>query len=109
LSTFRIAVRWQLLVLACAVALFVPATAQATPTWLSAINISDPGQDAFEPDVAVAPDGTVIAVWTRSDGSVFRIQASTRSPSGAWSAPATISDVGESASGPALACGLDAV
>jgi hypothetical protein len=103
LSTFRSAARWQLLILAFAVALVIPAAAQASPTWLSAINISDPGQDAFEPEVVVAPDGTVIAVWTRSDGSVFRIQSSSRTPSGPWSTPVTISDVGEPASGPTLA------
>jgi hypothetical protein len=101
---FRRAPRWQLLILAIAAALFVvPTAAQATPTFLTGINISDPGQDGFEPEVAVAPDGTVIAIWTRSDGSVFRIQSSSRTPTGNWATPVTISDVGESASGPSLA------
>jgi hypothetical protein len=101
---FRSAPRWQLLILAIAAALLiVPAAAQATPTFLTAINISDPGQDGFEPVVAVAPDGTVISVWTRSDGSVFRIQSSSRTPTGNWAVPQTISDPGEGASGPALA------
>jgi hypothetical protein len=101
---FRGASRLQLVILAIAAALLgVPAAAQATPTFLSAINISDPGQDGFEPEVAVAPDGTVIAVWTRSDGSNFRIQSSNRTPNGAWSAAQTISDVGEASSGPSLA------
>jgi len=81
----------------------VPAVAQATPTFLSAINISDPGKDAFEPKLDIAPDGTVIAVWTRSDGTNFRIQSSNRTPGGAWSTPQTISDPGISASGPAIA------
>jgi hypothetical protein len=104
LAMFRTASRWQLLILAVAAALFiVPSAAQATPTFLTGINISDPGQDGFEPEVAVAPDGTVIAVWTRSDGSVFRIQSSSRTPTGSWSVPVTISDVGESSSGPSLA------
>jgi len=90
--------------LAIAAALFiVPSAAQATPTFLTGINISDPGQDGFEPEIAVAPDGTVIAIWTRSDGSVFRIQSSSRTPTGSWNTPVTISDVGESASGPSLA------
>jgi hypothetical protein len=89
---------------ALAVALFgVPAAASATPTFLTAVNISDPGQDGFEPDVAVAPDGTVVAVWTRSDGTNFRIQSASRTATGAWSAAQTISDPGMSASGPALA------
>jgi len=100
---FRSALRWQLLILALAGGLLVPAVAQATPTFLTAINISDPGRDAFEPQVVVAPSGTVISVWTRSDGTNFRIQSSNRTPAGAWSAPQTISDAGFSASGPSLA------
>ena len=101
---FRGASRLQLLILAIAAALLVaPAAAQATPTFLSAINISDPGQDGFEPEVAVAPDGTVIAVWTRSDGSNFRIQSANRTPNGAWSVAQTVSDPGEAASGPSIA------
>ena len=101
---FRGASRLQLLILSIAAALLVaPAAAQATPTFLSAINISDPGQDGFEPQVAVAPDGTVIAVWTRSDGSNFRIQSANRTPNGAWSVAQTISDPGEAASGPSIA------
>src|SRR5215207_2282445 len=74
--------------------------AQATPTFLSAINISDAGQDGFEPDVAVDPSGNVIAVWTRSDGSFFRIQYSTRTATGAWTPAQTISDPNQSASNP---------
>jgi hypothetical protein len=72
--------------------------AAATPTFLSAINISDPGQDGFEPDVAVDGSGNVIAVWTRSDGTNTRIEYSTRTATGAWAAPQTISDPGQSAS-----------
>jgi hypothetical protein len=101
---FRSAPRWQLLILAIAAALFIiPAAAEATPTFLTAINISVAGRDAFEPEVAVAPDGTVIAVWTRSDGANFRIQSSNRTPTGAWSVPQTISDANRGASEPALA------
>jgi hypothetical protein len=77
--------------------------AQATPTFLSAINISDAGQDGFEPDVAVDPSGNVIAVWTRSDGSFFRIQYSTRTATGAWTPAQTISDPNQSASNPDVA------
>ena len=57
-------------------------SAQATPTFLSAINISDAGQDGFEPDVARRPLGQRDAVWTRSDGTNFRIQYSTRTANG---------------------------
>jgi hypothetical protein len=77
-------------------------TAQASPTFLSAINISDAGQDAFEPQVVSDPSGNVHAVWTRSDGTHFRIQYSTRTPNGAWSAPINLSTAGQSASQPQI-------
>ncbi len=75
-------------------------TAPATPTYLSAINISDAGQDGFEPQVINDASGNVHAVWTRSDGVNFRIQYSTRTPSGNWSAPINLSDAAQSASQP---------
>jgi hypothetical protein len=102
---FRSALRWHVFILALGAALVVPTVAHATPTFLSAINISDPGRDGFEPDIAVAPNGTVIAVWTRSDGTNFRIQSSSRTATGDWQPAQTISDPGVGASGPAL--GLD--
>jgi hypothetical protein len=100
LSRVRVAVF--MLSLACVLGL--PAGAGATPTFLSPINISDAGQDAFEPQVAVdASTGNATSVWTRSDGSNFRIQTATRTPAGPWSVPQNISDPGQSASGPAIA------
>ena len=44
----------------------------------------------------------MIAVWTRSDGTNFRIQSSNRTPNGPWAAAQTISDPGVSASGPSV-------
>ena len=99
MTVSRVALRSLFAVLAFALLVFA-SPAQATPTFLTAINISDAGQDGFEPDVAVDPSGNVIAVWTRSDGSNFRIQYSTRTATGAWAAPTTISDPGQSASNP---------
>ena len=104
MTGFSSARRWKLLSLVLVVAAFaLPGSAQATPTFLSGIDISDAGRDAFEPQVVVSPNGTVIAVWTRSDGSVFRFQTAERTPTGNWSAPQTISDPGFGASGPAIA------
>jgi hypothetical protein len=94
--------RWQFLVVLVVSVFAFAGTAQATPTFLSAINISDAGQDGFEPQVIVDGSGNVHAVWTRSDGSVFRIQYSTRTPNGSWSAPVNISDPGQPASQPQL-------
>jgi hypothetical protein len=98
----RVALRW-LLALSAIALLGFASSAQATPTFLSAIDISDAGQDGFEPDVAVDPSGNVISVWTRSDGTNFRIQYSTRTPNGTWAAPTTISDPGQNASNPDVA------
>jgi len=49
LTRFRVAV----LILTLASVFALPVAAHATPTFLSAINISDPGQDGFEPQVVV--------------------------------------------------------
>ncbi len=102
MTILRAASRWLFAVSAIALLAFA-SPAQATPAFLSAINISDPGQDGFEPDVAVDPSGNVIAVWTRSDGTNFRIQYSTRTANGDWTAASTISDPGQSASNPDVA------
>jgi hypothetical protein len=94
--------RWHFLV-AVVVSIFAFAgTAQATPTYLSAINLSAAGEDGFQPQVGVDDSGNVHAVWTRSDGTVFRIQYSTRTANGDWSTPVNISDPGQAASEPQL-------
>jgi hypothetical protein len=77
-------------------------TAHATPTFLSAINLSAAGQDAFEPQVVTDSSGNVHSVWTRSDGTHFRIQYATRTPNGAWSTPINLSDAGQGASQPQI-------
>jgi hypothetical protein len=98
----RVAIRWHFALAILASLVFVPAS-QATPVFLTGINISAAGQDGFEPDVAVDASGNVISVWTRSDGSFFRIQYSTRTATGPWATPITISDAGQSASQPDVA------
>lgn len=94
--------RWHFLVAVVASVFAFAGTAYATPTFLSAVNISDAGQDGFEPQVVVDGSGVVHSVWTRSDGTHFRIQYATRTSNGAWSAPINISDSGQSASQPQL-------
>jgi hypothetical protein len=89
-------------VLALASIFIVPSAASATPTFLTGTNVSDPGQDGFESEVAQDGAGNVYAVWTRSDGANFRIQYATRTPAGAWSTPVTLSDAGQGASGPII-------
>src|SRR5207247_1609098 len=52
----------------------------ASGTFGAAQVLSDPGQDGFKPVVAAGPnvDANAAAVWTRSDGSKLRVQASRR-------------------------------
>jgi hypothetical protein len=77
--------------------------ARATPVFLSAIDMSDPGRDAFEPEVAEDTAGNVLMVWTRSDGTNTRIQARFRAADGTLAATQTISDPGRDASEPQVA------
>ena len=83
--------------------LLAPAVAEATPTFLSAVNVSDPGQDAFEPQVAEDTSGNSLFIWTRSDGTNLRIQARFRAADGTWGATQTISQSGRDASEPQVA------
>ncbi|MFC1841622.1 hypothetical protein ACFLYA_00960 [Candidatus Dependentiae bacterium] len=47
-----------------------------TDSWsTTATNLSAPGKNASQPQVAMNPAGNAVAVWKRSDGSDFRIQA----------------------------------
>jgi hypothetical protein len=88
---------------ALAVGAAFPSGAFATPTFLSPVNLSDPGQDAFEPQVADDTSGNSLFVWTRSDGANLRIQARLRAPDGTFGATQTISDPGKDASSPQVA------
>ena len=90
--------RWHYLVVVVVAVFAFATTAQAAPVFLSAIDISDPGQDGFRPQVEIDSSGNVHALWTRSDGTNPRIQYSTRTPSGDWSSPVNISDAGQGAS-----------
>jgi hypothetical protein len=87
--------------IACAIAL--PASAGATPSFLSPIDISAAGQDAFEPQVAVDSSGNSLMVWTRYDGANTRIQAQMRASNGSFGPTETISVSGKNASEPQIA------
>jgi glucose/arabinose dehydrogenase len=68
---------------------------------LSAVQtLSDPGQDAFDPQVAVDPAGDAVFAWRRSDGSNERIQSVARSAAGNLSAVQTLSRLGRDAFDP---------
>ena len=65
---------------------------------LSAVQtISPAGQDATEPDVAIAPNGDAVIAWERSDGTDVRVQTRARSAAGVLSAVQTLSPAGADA------------
>lgn len=65
--------------------------------WSAPVNLSVPGANAFQAQVAIDSAGRDIAVWSRFDGNHYVIQSSTKDDSGFWSTPATISMAGADA------------
>ncbi len=74
-------------------------------SWISPVNLSDSGQDASNPQVDFSSTHVAGVVWKRSDGSNFIIQATTKSPSGFWTPPVSLSAVGEDAVDPQIVLG----
>jgi hypothetical protein len=66
--------------------------------WQTPVNVSEAGETAERPQVAVDDQGNVIAVWQRWTDGLFstRIVQSAFRPSGAdaWQAPVSISETG---------------
>ena len=63
------------LLLAAFVLLGLGGTAPAGAAWQPATQISATGEDADQPQVALDKKGNALAVWRRSDGANFRIEA----------------------------------
>ena len=80
------------------VAFAVPA--QAAPTWLAPVDLSDGGQDASAPQVSVDSQGNATAIWSRYNGNDSVVQAATRAPGATWQTPITLSASGRSAYSP---------
>jgi len=83
--------------------LVVAPGARAAPTWLGPTTLSAAGQSVDAPHVASSSLGDAVAVWKRSDGSNQRVQVASRPAGGAWSAPASLSPVGQDATSPRAA------
>ena len=82
----------------------VQARARSAAGALSAVQtLSDAGQNAFDPHVAVDASGDAVFAWTRSDGANDRVQARARSAAGVLSAVQTLSDAGQGAFSPQVA------
>jgi PKD domain len=86
-----------------AMSLLMTAPAAAHSGWLAPANLSAAGQDAIEPQVAVDGDGDAVAVWARSDGSHYIVQASARPAEGAWGPVADLSQSGRDSEAPQVA------
>ncbi|HET9999144.1 MAG TPA: PKD domain-containing protein [Nocardioides sp.] len=77
------------------------ASAPLGGTWSAPVTVSPTDQDAVEPDLAVAGNGTTMAVWARWNGADRWVaQASTRpAQQTGWSGPADLSASGFSVDG----------
>ncbi len=77
-------------------------------TFSAAVNLSETGQNAFSPQVAVGPDGATTITWIRSNDTRFIVQAATR-PAGSatFSTAVNLSVTGQNANSPQVAVGPD--
>jgi hypothetical protein len=71
--------------------------------WSRPVDLSRPGRNAEEPEVAIDPGGEAVAVWERFDGRWDRIQSASRRPGGSWSKPTDLSGPGRSSHEPQVA------
>ena len=72
----------------------------ASGTFAAVQTISDPGQNASDPDIVVDPSNNVLLTWSRSDGANIRSQSAFKAAGGGFAAPLTISDAGFDATKP---------
>ncbi len=84
---------------ALALGLAAASPAAASP-WTTATNLSEEGQNAYAPKVAVDGAGGAIVVWTCYNGSKDVVQAALKPAGEPWGKPVTLSEAGEEASEP---------
>jgi PKD domain len=70
--------------------------------WSVATPLSDAGQSAGAPVLALRSNGFGAIAWTRSDGAKIRVEVSRRAPGGAFGAPVIISAPGVDSSNPVV-------
>jgi hypothetical protein len=68
--------------------------AAAAVTWSTPADLSVVGESAARPEVAAGPDGSVHAVWVRSDGTDVRVETA-RFAGSAWSDALILSGAGD--------------
>ncbi len=76
------------------------ATRPSGGTWQSPLDLSAAGQNAASPQVAVDPQGNVIASWDEFNGTASLAQVALRPAGRTWSTPLDPTMTGESASVP---------
>lgn len=69
-------------------------------TWSTPLDLSLVGDDAVEPQIQIGQTGTAIVTWRKFNGFYDVIQATTKPCCGVWSDVATLSAIGQNASGP---------
>ena len=80
------------------------APVQAAPAWLPAADLTGALQGARpQVDVAVAPDGTAVAVWSQSGDGGPVVEAARRRPAQGWSAAIPVTAPGEQGRAPQVA------
>src|ERR1700761_908941 len=75
----------------------------AAGSWEAPETISTAGLEEDEPQLAVDPDGDVVAAWYRSGGSSGSIEATSLRVGGSWVPPSRLSPAGVDAKGPRIA------
>ena len=83
------------------------ATRPAGGTFDTPVDLSTPGQNAFQPQITTGPDGTTTAVWRRFDGANTIVQAATRPAGGAFGTPVDLSTPGQDTGSPLVTTGSD--
>ena len=66
------------------------------------MELSDPTQNALEPEVVSGPSGAPTVVWTRENGANFIVEAVTGAGA-SFGPPVAVSEAGENAERPQLA------
>jgi PKD domain len=65
--------------------------------WASPVDISDAGENAEGPELAVGPGGEAVAVWSRFNGTRDIVQAAIRPSGGPWQPAVDLSAAGQNA------------
>lgn len=63
----------------------------ASGTWSAPMSLSVSGRHAYEPRLAISNSGIATVVWSLYDGTIYKVQASTRLNGVSWNTPTDLS------------------